>query len=88
MSCGLGRRLGSDLVAVAMAWPGSYSSNLAPSMGAWEFPYASSVALKRPKKKKSVSSEGFDQPKRKDLQILTDLAKNCLTRPSYNDTHG
>ena len=34
-----------------------------------------------------VSSERSDQPKRKDLQILTEFATNSLARPAYSDGH-
>ena len=55
MSCGIGRRLGSDL-ALLWLWSntavvGGYSSD---STLAWEPPYATDAALKKKGKKKSV----------------------------------
>ena len=50
VSCGVGRRLGSDL---ALLWPWHTLAAVAP-IGplAWEPPYAVGAALKRQKKKK------------------------------------
>ena len=50
MSCGVGRRGGSDL---ALLWLWCRPAAIAPIQPlAWELPYATDVALKRQKKKK------------------------------------
>ena len=49
MSCGVGRRCGSDL---ALVWLGCRPASVAPIRPlAWESPYAVGVALKKQKKK-------------------------------------
>ena len=50
MSCGVARRRGSDL---ALLWLRRRQAATAPIRPlAWELPYATGAALKRPKKKK------------------------------------
>ena len=54
MSCGVGRRRGSDpRVAVAVAYASSCSSDLTPSLGTSN---VAGVALKRKKKKRVFTS--------------------------------
>ena len=51
MSCGAGRRQGLDL-AVLWLWPRPAAAAPMSPLG-WEPPYATSAALKKPKKKKN-----------------------------------
>ena len=55
MSCGVGQRRSSDL-ALLWLWCRSAATALIRSL-AWEFPYATGVALKRQKKKKKKKKE-------------------------------
>ena len=56
MRCGVCHRHSSDL---AWLWLWHRPAATVPIRPlAWEFPYASSVALKRPKKKNGLSSKG------------------------------
>ena len=50
MSCGVGHRQGSDL-ALLWLWYRAVATALTQSL-AWEPPYATGTALKRPEKKK------------------------------------
>ena len=52
MSCGVGHRLGLDLVLLWL-WRRPVATALIRPL-AWETPYAKGVALKRPQKKKST----------------------------------
>ena len=55
MSCGVGRRCGSDLVWLWL-WC-RLTAVAATGPLAWEPPYAAGVAIKRPKKKKGQAVE-------------------------------
>ena len=58
MSCGVGHRHGSD---PSLLWLWHRPAAIAPIQSlAWEFPYVTGVALKRPKKKKKRKKERKD----------------------------
>ena len=68
MSCGVGRRRGSDL---ALLWPWRRPVTLAQIVPlAWEPPYALGVALERQKKKK----------KKKESSIIVNIARTLKKR--------
>ena len=59
MSCGVGHRLGSDLI---LLWLWCRPAAVAPIRPlAWEPPYATTAALKRQKKKKKEKKENAEE---------------------------
>ena len=63
MSCGVGRRCGSDL---ALVWLGCRPASVAPIRPlAWESPYAVGVALKKQKQKAKNKPKKNKQKKKK-----------------------
>ena len=59
MSCGVGRRCGSDPALLWLWCRPAAVAQIRPL--AWERPYATSVALKRPKKKKGKNILQFSK---------------------------
>ena len=66
MSCGVGRRRGSD---PALLWLWQRPAAAAPNRPlAWELPYATGVALKDKKKKKTKNQK----PKNREKELIMD----------------